>query len=205
MTGCPYEASKHILDEIASRDVWRMCRAVTLFQNAFKQGTFARFTSSKRWTTAWKEVLHEMGLNMTPDIHDAKRLQKLLPVVTLADRIHKSKGRPRKLFPRAVACKRLIGLQQFVDKATGQQLAVFVVARSRGLDPEDADGYVGTCIDMNMTVLGKRLCHQQWQIDPVPDRYEDVWPEEEGEDRYKKAPKRTVIDMFNLVDMMQRL
>jgi hypothetical protein len=61
MSICPYDAFQAILVELASGDVFRICDAITLFRQQLTTSTYIRFTTSKRWQTAWRVILETVG------------------------------------------------------------------------------------------------------------------------------------------------
>lgn len=187
MSVCPYDASQAILIELASGNVFRICDAISLFRQQLAASTYTRFTSSKRWQTAWRVIIETVGYENVKDINDANKIVKLQPVVDLARKQCKSRDKIANLFPSVSTCKKLLNMKPFIYLSSNTQLSLFAIARSRKLQAEDVDGYTKVCIDIITTTLGKRLCYHQWDVEAVPDR--DLTQEDVDEENYVKKFK----------------
>jgi hypothetical protein len=203
MSICPYDAFQAILVELASGDVFRICDAITLFRQQLTTSTYIRFTTSKRWQTAWRVTLETVGYENLKDINDAKKIVNLQPVVELARKQCKCPSKIANLFPSVPTCKKLLNLKPFDCLSPNTQLSLFSIARSRKLSANDVDGYTKVCISIITTVLGKRLCYNQWDIEAVPDR--DLTQEDVEEENYTKKIKSTPTTNYNIDDLINTL
>jgi hypothetical protein len=118
-----------------------------------------RFTTSKRWRTAWR-VIETVGYENLKDINDAKDSETATSSRTRKKQC-KCLSKIANLFPSVPTCKKLLNLP-FDCLSPNTQLSLFSIARSRNLSQRCRR--IHKVISIITTVLGKRLCYNQWDV-----------------------------------------